>query len=137
MDISTINWLAVLVSTLLFYALGALWYAPPVFGKAWMKEIGMNQDDAKKNVNMTKILITTFILSLIMVVNLAFFVSGPTIGATEGALYGFLTGFGWVAMSIALTALYEQRSLRYILINAGYLTVGFTMVGLILGAWKS
>jgi hypothetical protein len=63
-------------------------------------------------------------------------VSGPTIGAVEGALYGFLTGFGWVAMSIALTALYEQRSFRYILINAGYLTVGFTLVGLILGAWK-
>lgn len=136
MDISSINWLAVLVSTLVFYGLGAFWYAPPVFGKAWMKEIGKNKDSVKKDVNMTKIFITTFILSLIMVVNLAFFVSGPTIGATEGALYGFLTGFGWVAMSIALTALYEQRSLTYILINAGYLTAGFTIAGLILGAWK-
>lgn len=136
MDISSINWLAVLLSTLVFYGLGAFWYAPPVFGKAWMKAIGKDKDNVKQDVNMIKIFITTFVLTLIMVVNLAFFISGPSVGAGEGALYGFLTGFGWVAMSIALTALYEQRSFTYILINSGYLTVGFTVVGLILGAWK-
>ena len=90
MDISSINWLAVLVSTLVFYGLGAIWYAPPVFGKAWMKAIGMDKDSVKKDVNMTKLFVTTFILSLIMVVNLAFFLSDASIGAGEGALTDFL-----------------------------------------------
>ena len=135
MDASTINWLAVIVATLLFYGIGGLWYSPVLFGNAWMKEVGITKDDTRK-VNMVKIMIFTCLLTLIMVTNLAFFLNSPSVNAGTGALYGFLTGFGWVAMSIALMALYEMRSFKYILINAGYVTVGFTVAGLILGAWK-
>ncbi|MBK7029484.1 MAG: DUF1761 domain-containing protein [Bacteroidales bacterium] len=135
MDPSNINWLAVLVSTLSFYAIGAVWYSPVLFGKIWMKELNMTPD-AAKNANMAKIMTFTFILSLIMVTNLAFFLGDPKIGASEGALYGFLTGFGWVAMAMTLNALYEMKGWKYMLINAGYMAVGFTLSGFILGAWK-
>jgi hypothetical protein len=134
MDPSTINWLAVLAATLAFYAIGALWYSV-LFGKIWMKEVNITKEDAK-NVSMVKIMSLTFLLSLVMVTNLAFFINDPKIGVSEGALYGFLTGFGWVAMAMTLNALYEMRSWRYILINAGYMVVGFTVSGVILGAWK-
>ena len=36
-----LNWLAVLVAALAYFAIGALWYAPPLFGKAWMAAGGM------------------------------------------------------------------------------------------------
>jgi hypothetical protein len=134
MDPSSINWLAVVVATLAFYAIGALWYSV-LFGKTWMKEVNITKDDAKK-VNMAKIMSLTLLLSLIMVTNLAFFLADPKIDAASGAMYGFLTGFGWVAMAITLNALYEMRSWKYILINAGYMIVGFTLSGVILGAWK-
>jgi hypothetical protein len=124
-----------LVSTLAFYAIGAIWYSPILFGKIWMKELNMTPD-AAKNANMAKIMSFTFILSLIMVTNLAFFLADPKVGASEGALYGFLTGFGWVAMAMTLNALYEMKGWRYILINAGYMTIGFTLSGFILGSWK-
>ena len=45
-------------------------------------------------------------------------------------------GFGWAAMIFAIVAIFEQKSLKYILINGGYITVYFTLVGLILGAWR-
>lgn len=135
MDPSNINWLAVLVSTLLFYGIGAVWYSPVLFGKIWMKEINMAPDAGKK-VNMARLMTFTFILSFIMVTNLAFFLADPSVGAQEGALYGFLTGFGWVAMASTLNAMYEMRGWRYMLINAGYMVVGFTLSGVILGAWK-
>ncbi len=32
-----LNWLAVLVAAIAFFALGAVWYAQPVFGKAWTR----------------------------------------------------------------------------------------------------
>lgn len=131
----TINWLAVISATLLFYALGALWYSPVLFGNIWMKEINMKKDDAKK-VNMAKLSTISFLLSFIMVLNLAFFPNSPTINAQAGAMYGFLTGFGWVAMALILTALYMQRTWRYMATHAGYLVIGFTLSGVILGAWK-
>jgi len=133
MDPSKINWLAVLVSSLSFYGIGAIWYSF-LFKNAWMKEVNLSPD-AAKNANMAKIMSLTFLFSLVMVTNLAFFI-GPDIAAGEGALYGFLTGFGWVSMAMALNALYELRTWRYIFINTGYMIVGFTLSGLILGAWK-
>lgn len=59
--------------------------------------------------------------------------SSSTLGT--GAFYGFLAGFGWVAMSFAINDLFEQRSFKLLAINAGYHTVGFTLMGAILGAW--
>ncbi|MBK7212463.1 MAG: DUF1761 domain-containing protein [Bacteroidales bacterium] len=135
MDPSTVNWLAVIVSTIAFYVIGGLWYSPVLFGKIWMKEVNMKPEDAKK-ANMAKIMPLTFLLSIVMVTNLAFFLNDPKIDASSGAIYGFLTGFGWVSMAIILTALYEMKSWRYMLIHAGYMIIGFTLSGLILGAWK-
>ncbi len=135
MNPSSINWLAVVAATIAFYAIGALWYSPVFFAKAWMKELNINPDTIKKP-NMLKIMSLTFLLTFIIVTNLAFFVSSPETTAGTGALYGFLTGFGWVAMAMILTALYESRTWRYMAINGGYMAVGFTIAGLILGAWK-
>jgi len=35
-----------------------------------------------------------------------------------------------------MIALFERRSWKYIVINGGYMTVSFTVMGLILGAWR-
>ncbi len=41
-----------------------------------------------------------------------------------------------VALAMGVTYLFEHRSLRFFLINAGYHAVAFTMMGAILGAWR-
>ena len=53
-----------------------------------------------------------------------------------GAMAGFLAGFGWAAMGIGIVSLFERRSLSYVLINGGYLTVALTVMGVILGGWR-
>jgi hypothetical protein len=53
-----------------------------------------------------------------------------------GAFYGFLAGFGWVATFIGTHYLFERRSLKLFLINAGYSIVALTIMGLIIGAWR-
>jgi hypothetical protein len=42
-----INWLAVLIATVIYMVLGALWYGP-LFGKAWMKAIGWAGPDEQE-----------------------------------------------------------------------------------------
>ena len=135
MDFSTLNWLAIIVSTLVFFGLGAIWYTPLAFGKMWMKETGITQEAAQK-ANLPKVMGLTLLFTFIMAVNLAMFLNDPNIGASEGAMYGLFTGFGWIAMSIFVTGQYEFRSTRYMLIHAGYNIVGLTLMGVILGAWK-
>ncbi|MBK7038606.1 MAG: DUF1761 domain-containing protein [Bacteroidetes bacterium] len=45
-------------------------------------------------------------------------------------------GFGFSALIFTIVALFEQRSWKYILINGGYITIYFTLVGFILGIWR-
>lgn len=128
-----VNWLAIVVSALSTFLIGGLWYSPAVFGKAWMKENGFTEESMKGS-NMVKIFGLTFILALIASVNLAMFL-GPDVNVGLGAFYGFLAGFGWVATFVGTHYLFERKSFKLFLINAGYSTVSLTVMGVIIGAW--
>ena len=60
------NWLALIVAAISTLAVGFVWYNPKVFGTAWMKEVGMTEEDAQKG-NMAMIfgiaLVVAFLLS--------------------------------------------------------------------------
>jgi len=129
-----LNYLAVLVAALSTFLIGGLWYSPAVFGKSWMKENGFREEDMK-NPNVLKIFGTTFLLAIISSINLAMFL-GPENDPAMGALWGFAAGFGWVATFVGTHYLFERKSFRLFLINAGYSVVALTVMGVILAAWK-
>ncbi len=128
-----INYLAVLVSTVLAFVLGALWYGP-LFGKIWLKEMNFTEEELKK-ANMAKIFGTAFFLNLIISINLAMFI-GPKADLGFGLFAGAAAGIGWVAASIGITYLFGRKSLRLFLVDAGYQAVIYTLMGGILGVWK-
>ncbi|MBL7698940.1 MAG: DUF1761 domain-containing protein [Chitinophagaceae bacterium] len=130
-----INHWAVLVCAVANLALGALWYSPVLFYKSWLHANKFSDDDLKK-ANPAKTYSLTFILALIISYNLAFFLGDAKTDATWGATAGFLAGFGFSAMIFTIIALFEQRAVKYILINGGFITVYFTLIGWILGAWR-
>ena len=135
MDMSTLNIWAVLAAAVSTFLIGAIWYAKPLFGNAWMKVNGFTEEKLKE-ANMGVLFLWAFILALIMAFNLGMMLNAPEIDLQMGALYGFLTGFGFVMMGIGTVALFEQRGWKYIFINGGYMCVAFTVMGIILGAWK-
>ena len=130
-----INWLAVLAAAISTFALGGLWYSPALFGRAWMSVNNLSNADLAKS-NMAKIFGLSFVFAVFMAANLAAFLAEPKTTASWGATAGFLAGFGWVTLGIATIALFERRSAKYVLINGGYMTVAFVLMGLILGAWR-
>lgn len=131
MDFSSLNWLAIAASAAMTFVVGGIWYGP-LFGKAWMAEMGFTEEDLKE-ANMVKIYGVAFVLQFIMALNLALFIQGVSV--REGAFYGFLTGFCWVAMALGVNALFSRASLRLWFINAFYFVIIFTMMGVILAAW--
>ncbi|HEY9011365.1 MAG TPA: DUF1761 domain-containing protein, partial [Devosia sp.] len=90
--------------------------------------------DYEKRGNMAVIFGTAFVLTLIMAGNLAFFTAPLDLGGTIAA--SVAAGLGWAALSLWVISLFERRPFAYVLINGGYLTVGFALMGLILGIWK-
>ncbi len=130
-----INYLAVVVAAVSSFVLGGLWYSPLLFEKVWMRVNGFTAEEVSK-FNRGKIFGISFVLTLIMALNLAFFLSDGKTDLAWGATAGALAGLGWVALSFGVIALFENRSWTYILVNGGYQAVAFTIMGAILGAWR-
>lgn len=135
MDASNINYLAVIVAALSTFLLGGLWYSPLLFGKAWMRANSFSEEDLQ-TFSKARMFGWSFVFSLVMAVNLAMFLAGSGTNVTWGMTAGALAGFGWVAMAIAIIGVFENRSWTYILINGGYMTVAFVVMGAIIGAWR-
>lgn len=128
------NHLAIITSALLAFVLGGLWYGP-LFGKIWMKENGLTPETAAQT-NAAKVYGLAFVWTLVMAYNLGFFLNDPAITLSKAILYGFATGFGWIAMGLFVVGLFERRSARLMLVNGGYMTASLTMMGAIIGAWR-
>jgi hypothetical protein len=132
MDPSQINYLAVFAAALSSFLIGGVWYSPILFAKAWMRETGLSEEELRQNVGRTFAI--AFVLSLVIALNLAFFLGGEA-DVVWGMTAGALAGVGWVAMSIGITFAFERRSLVLTLIDAGYHAVAYAVMGAILGAW--
>lgn len=65
----SVNLWAVLVSAILFFAFGALWYSPVLFGKAWTRAMGWKRDELeskKEGFNMPLAFGMMFVAGLVM-----------------------------------------------------------------------
>lgn len=129
----TVNWLAVIVAALAAFVLGGVWYGP-LFGRAWMRASGVTEEQAKRG-NMPLIFGLSFVLELIAAAVLAMFI-GPDASFGFAVAAAASVGACWVAPAIGVLYLFEQRPLPHFLVNAGYHVVAFTLMGVILGAWR-
>jgi hypothetical protein len=133
MNLSQINYLAVILAALTSFVVGGLWYSSLLFGKIWMKEAGISRENAKKS-SMIKTFGLSFVLSLVICFNLAAFL-GPESDFLWGMMAGGLAGIGWATASLGVLYLFEGRSLKLFLINGGYNAVNYIIAGGIIGAW--
>jgi hypothetical protein len=138
MDFSNMNFLAIIVAALASFALGALWYSPILFGKAWQKELGFT-DEYLQSGNMVKIFGSSFVMMLIMSMGLASLLpnlANGALSAKSGLHYGLMIGLLFVATSMAINLLYQRKSIKLWAIDACYQIVFLCIMGLILGAWQ-
>jgi hypothetical protein len=128
-----INYLAVVLGAVAFFAVGALWYGV-LFGKAWQRELGMGPEavaaaKARGGGHMAKIMGLCFVAELVVA-----WMLGHLIARTSPAphvVLMFAGGFGVGIMSpaIAINYLYQNRSLKLFLIDAGHFIVGMLVLG--------
>jgi uncharacterized membrane protein len=130
----SVNWFAVVVSTVSAFILGGLWYSPLLFSKRWQKEVNLN-DETLQKANMPKIFGTAFIFQFIIAINLAFFLADPSITWSTGLLYGTLTGV-WIFCGMGTAYMFAQKSWSLILIDGLYQVIALALMGLILGIWR-
>jgi len=134
---SHINWLAVLVAAVAFFALGAIWYSF-LFRDAWIRLTGVKMDDPNAKKGIAGIMITSFLTIIICTIGLALFVSKASVPLSwmSGAKVGLVGGVCFCATAISNSYLYEKRPLGLHLINGGYNVAGCIIAGIILSVWR-
>ena len=130
--LSNVNFIAVLVAAAATFVLGGLWYSPFVLGKAWMAENGFTEESMGQG-NMAVIFATALVLFLVAATSLAMFL-GPETDLATGLSIGLIVGVTYVAAATGVTYLFERKSLKLYLINAGYQVLAFTLMGAMIGA---
>lgn len=135
MNLHDLNYLAILVAATVKFGLGGVWYSPALFNRQWLAEMKFTEEElAKAKAHGRPVLAVTFVLGLVQVFALAVVLRAMKpgcLGCVVGA--AMMLSVAFAAVPIGINYLFERRSLRFFLINAGYDLVGLTLAGLVLG----
>lgn len=136
--ISNLNYIHVLVVAVAGFLLGWLWYSV-LFGKAWMKEMKITEEMMKENCakkGMAPYFIKGFLFTLLGTVGLAALIAAHGVpNWKHGAAFGAFVGVFGPVVRMLNGSVWEERSLKLQVINAGHEIVLYALQGAILGAW--
>jgi len=125
---------AALVSAFAYYLLGLLWYGP-LFRSDWMTLAHLapsfvtSGDPVPPLVAAAMSLVLAYVVAIVLV-------RDERRSVVRGARFGLFVGIGLVASTMLVNYLFEGRPVVLWLIDAGYVVVGLTLIGAIVGGWK-
>ena len=129
------NYVAVFVAALVYWLLGAVWFAV-LFGKSWLALEHITPEQAS-GMNPIAPYIISFILNLVIAFVLAQLCAWRNANtAARGAALGILIWIGFLGPVTYTTYMYEMRPKQLFAINEFYPLVGLCLMGAILGAWS-
>lgn len=125
------EWLPSLIAAIAAFGLGGLWYSPLMFGRVWQREAGLS-DAQLQGANRARIFGLSFVLCLVAAIAFSMVIT-PEADMFMALHSGIGIGLFWVATSFGVNYLFELKSLKLWLVNAGYHALQFTLYGLIFG----
>lgn len=132
-----LNHWSLIVSAVMIWILGAIWYSPVLFAKPWMKALNiiMKPDAPKKGLAIG--MVASFVGDLLVSFVLWHMVAWSGAASWQfGAFVGFLCWLGFFAATQLPQGIYEQRPTSLFFINSGYWLVSLVAAGALLAAWK-
>lgn len=143
MNYPAINYLAVLVATLVIFAIGGLWYSPALFAKRWIALQGRTEEQMRAQAaaaNMPLMYFTAFICAFIQAWVLAMVIGHMAqvteMGVAHAAIFSALIWLGFAATTSYATALFSGKPKQLWLIDSMYNLVSFVLAGIILAVWR-
>lgn len=131
-----VNILSMVISTLVPMIMGVIWYSKPLFGNAWMKAIGMTEEQQKSG-NMPLMMGMGILAALILSFFLLNFNNSPgqegqfdTYG--HGAAHGVVLALFIVIPIFISKGVFEQKSWKYIAITGVFWLLCLAIMGAVL-----
>lgn len=131
-----VNYLAVLVATVVAFGVGALWYTV-IFGKQWKHLMGLTDDTMRAmKMSQTQAMIGGFLSTFVLVYVLALLMQIlPISTAGETVWFAFLLTVGFIGTTQLNSIWYEDRPWKLYFINASHYVVAVVAAALVLFYW--
>lgn len=137
--LGVLNWLAIAVATLAYFALGGVWFLPGMFGKAWSRSMGWDMPEGAEGPG-AAIYIGPLLTSLVASIALALLAEATRAdGAGDGLILGLVVGLGIAGSVLLLTAVFDPKKPEprtWFAITGGYHIAGLTLASVIISAWR-
>lgn len=134
--LSQLNWLHVLVATIVYFALGALWYGS-LFSKPWIRGHNIDVSNAEAKKGAGKIMALSFVAFFVITFTTAVILDLVNASTAVHAIkWGLFLGCGIAAPVIVINHLYLQKPLTVHLIDGLYHVIGLILASLVLVLWK-
>ena len=131
------NYWAIAVSAVAAFVVGALWYSPLLFGKAYLQVRGMSPDAMADMRPPAGELIGELVKNLVVAFVLSHFVVRLDVADWKAALQlGLWVWFGFQARLLRGAVLHEKMPWTLYGIHAGDALVKTLLVTVILGVWR-
>ena len=131
-----LNYFALAAAIVLNMVLGALWYGP-LFGKPWMAVNNLTEEMIKEQGGAIKGYIVAVVVSAVIAFVIALLAEAVGVAnAGEGAILGAVAGAGFVMTTFGVSYVFESKTVKHWLINAGYPAVSMTLIGTLVGGWQ-
>ena len=143
MTLTHINWLAVLVSVIVAFISGGIWFSPKAFYPVWWRAMGHKEGEIPgAGMNMGIVFSSTFIAVVIQAVTMASIIElirtsgvASDFGILDGAATGLIVGVGIAAASSLSHRLFGGHGFKVWLLEVSSDVLNLVLMGAILAAW--
>ena len=138
MTLPVVNNVAVLVSGVVIFLLGGLWYSPVLFAKKWVALIGKSEDELRAGAgNMPVSYLLVFLCGVVTAWVMALVVGNfAPASVVDGALIGALCWLGFAGATSFGSAIFSGKPKALWLIDSGFNLAAFVVAGVILSTWR-
>jgi uncharacterized protein DUF1761 len=134
-----LNWLAVIVGALIYFALGALWYAPQFLGRRWQRSIGWDPERKLPQMSAATyaVPLVAYLVMAVAIGLVAAATGTDTLG--EGVVLGLVAGIGLSLMHTMVDATFDPNKPEpwtWFAINGSYHALGILIVAIVVSVWQ-
>jgi len=140
-----LNFLALALATLMPMVVGFIYYHPKIAGTIWMQANGFTAESLGKGPKPV-LFVAALLLSFLLARFVAYNVTGPGqdldpsghsyVTFQHGLFHGVELGLLVVAPVLGTMGIFEKKSLKWFIVNAGYWLITLCLMAGILSAWR-
>ncbi|MDX1659359.1 MAG: DUF1761 domain-containing protein [Nitriliruptorales bacterium] len=133
-----LNWLAVIVATVVYFVLGAAWFSPVLFAEPWQRSIGWDPEAQPPQMSPVTYVIPLVGYLLAAVATAMIAVAAGSDGVGDGIVLGLVVGVGFGGALTVTEATFDPHKpqpWQWFAITWAYHLVGLVLVAVIVSVW--